>query len=120
LPTTAPFPTHHGDSAREAGDAGYRLATYAPLVGSRFCLDHPVAGQVPVELTAATELRGPECFSLAFRAPVTPRLEQRAYILAHPALGEVMLFLVPVGRSDAHQELEAIVNRIPEGAASGG
>ncbi len=38
-----------------------------------------------------------EPFSLIFHGPAAPRLTQRIYRLAHPALAELEIFLVPIG-----------------------
>jgi hypothetical protein len=36
-------------------------------------------------------------FALEFSGPSTPPLEQRIYRLGHPAIGELDIFLVPIG-----------------------
>jgi hypothetical protein len=38
-----------------------------------------------------------EPFSLIFLGPVHPALEQRIHALAHPTLGPLEIFLVPIG-----------------------
>ena len=89
----------------------YRLDTYAPLIGSTFCVGPN--GEVPVELVSATELpvHG-VCFSLIFRATADAPLDQRTYRVEHDLLGDFPLFLVPLGPcDDGRLELEAIVNR---------
>jgi hypothetical protein len=40
-------------------------------------------------------------FALEFSGPSEPVLEQRIYRLGHPALGELEIFLVPVGLDPA-------------------
>ncbi|MBI1765935.1 MAG: hypothetical protein HYR56_31405 [Acidobacteria bacterium] len=55
-------------------------------------------------------------FSLMFRGPADWPLRQRSYNVAHPKLGKLELFLVPVGKveKDAVARLyEAVFNRMP-------
>lgn len=60
----------------------------------------PLARQAPSERQ----------FSLMFRGPAQPVLEQATHALEHPALGALAIFLVPVGR-DAHGvQYQAIFN----------
>jgi hypothetical protein len=46
-------------------------------------------------------------FALTFRGPLAPIYAQRTYRLRHPAMGELELFLVPIGRSAAGADYEA-------------
>jgi hypothetical protein len=75
----------------------------APLVGTAFTA-HTSAGPVMLQLAEAVERprRGlPARFatplSLLLQGPAHVRLEQDNYRLAHPALGEHVWMLVPVG-----------------------
>jgi hypothetical protein len=52
-----------------------------------------------------------ESFSLIFRGPVAIPLRQRIHRLTHPALGEMELFLVPVGQDDGSRYYEVVFNR---------
>ena len=75
---------------------------------------------VALELTEAVPLRSrpqdpsgnlrSEPFSLLFRGPLTPLLPQRIHRLAHPELGTLEIFIVPVGPDGAGQRYEAIFN----------
>lgn len=47
-------------------------------------------------------------FSLVFRGPKEPMLEQCIYALENPKLGRTELFLVPVGPDDTGQLYEAV------------
>jgi hypothetical protein len=47
-------------------------------------------------------------FSLTFRGPKAPVLEQRIYRLDNAALGTLEIFLVPIGRDAAGLRYEAI------------
>jgi len=91
-----------------------RLATYVPLVGSTFRIHRQQARPLSVTLVSAMRLQGVgESFSLIFRGHGNAKLEQKIYTIEHPRLGEVPLFLVPVGRPVKGQDFQAIVNRIP-------
>ena len=51
------------------------------------------------ELPVQPNAPRPESFSLVFAGPGRPMLEQRTYRLAHPVIGELEIFLVPIGYS---------------------
>ena len=56
-----------------------------------------------------------ESFALIFRGPRELPLQQKIYTLRHPVMGEVEIFLVPVGRlraEDAGRDYEAVFNRL--------
>lgn len=73
--------------------------------------------QVPLTLIEVKRLRGPQRkedkrdqFSLLFQGPPSPLLPQHQYPLHHERLGEITVFLVPVGRVDQrHQDPAADV-----------
>ncbi len=55
------------------------------------------------------------CFSITFRGPLALPLRQNTYKLKHPVLGELQIFLVPVGQvapSSAWRDYEAVFNRM--------
>lgn len=74
-------------------------------------------GQVDLELIEATDL-GPAAvvaarrrnFSLIFRGPRETVLPQRIHCLKHDALGEIQIFLVPIGPDAAGMRYEAVFN----------
>jgi hypothetical protein len=82
-------------------------ADFAGRVGDRFGVTADDASLPPMELVEATEStepggRGPEGqtrmqFSLVFRGPTSPYLPQATYRLSHAELGQLDLFLVPIG-----------------------
>jgi len=82
-------------------------ADFAGRVGDAFDVTADDAPVLSIELVEATEStepggRGPEGqtrmqFSLLFRGPASPLLPQATYLLSHAELGELHLFLVPVG-----------------------
>ena len=51
-----------------------------------------------------------EPFSLMFRGPQNPFLQQKIYALKNPQLGPVEIFLVPVGRIASGFLYEAVFN----------
>jgi hypothetical protein len=52
-----------------------------------------------------------ESFSLIFRGPLAMPLRQRTYRLKHYALGQLEIFLVPVGQDAGARYYEAVFNR---------
>ena len=52
-----------------------------------------------------------ESYSLIFRGPSDEPLRQRAYKMKHHALGDLEIFLVPVGKDDGGRYYEAVFNR---------
>jgi hypothetical protein len=87
-------------------------AEFADAVGSRFA----VAGDPQVELEL-TELQpgfdrpGFEHFSLLFRGPAAVLLPQATRALANERLGEVDIFLVPIGADADGTYYEAVFDR---------
>jgi hypothetical protein len=91
------------------------LAQFAPLQGQHFELraeGRAAAALALVEAQALTAhpgaLRAP--FSLVFEGPAEPLLPQATYGLAHPVLGALDIFLVPVARGPAGIRYEAVFN----------
>jgi len=92
------------------------LASFEPLVGSRFTLrldQADGAAELPARLVEARAGRGGapggrQPFSLTFEAPPEPALPQRTYRLEHPQLDAIDIFLVPVARSTAGLHYEAV------------
>lgn len=54
---------------------------------------------------------GYEQYSLFFLAPVTPLLPQGTYRFRHAVLGELLLFMVPVGQDGTGTQYEVCVSR---------
>jgi hypothetical protein len=57
---------------------------------------------------------GQEQFSILFRGPLQPFLQQMTYELKHDALGDVSIFLVPVRKDAEFMYYEAVFNRFIE------
>ena len=51
-----------------------------------------------------------QAFSLIFSAPASPVLPQSIYRVEHALLGELDVFLVPVGLRDSRAEYQAVFN----------
>lgn len=55
-----------------------------------------------------------EQFSILFRGPLQPSLQQMTYQMKHEKLGDVVIFLVPVKMEGDHMFYEAVFNRFIE------
>jgi hypothetical protein len=75
-----------------------------------------VAGHDGVTLTLATLDQGAQpspganSFSLLFRGPAQPALEQMTYMLDIPGVASFPLFIVPVARDQDGMQYQAIFN----------
>ena len=93
-----------------------RTATFEPHVGTRFAATPSLAGSEPLDLELASCVESPHArpdhpaFSLFFLAPGDDYREQQIFTLSNDALGEVELFLVPVGPQDGRMQYEAVIN----------
>lgn len=80
--------------------ATLRIDDFAPHCDSAFAMQ-VAGGVVPLKLTkvspAGASGRAGGAFALLFTAPEGPWLPQAIYLLTHPSLGTMELFLVPVG-----------------------
>jgi hypothetical protein len=86
---------------------------FAATVGSPYAVDGGAAGTIELVLRtatagAATTGAPRDPFSLLFVGPTDPPLAQATYLLAHPAFGELPIFLVPVGRDADGVRYEAV------------
>lgn len=64
-----------------------------------------------VELRNRPAPAGYEQFALQFLGPVEPILPQGIYRFAHRALGELQLFMVPVGKNADGVQYEVCISR---------
>lgn len=91
------------------------LGDFAEHLHTRFL----VAGEGDQELvlTSATDLSNDrlEQFSLVFTGKASPWLPQRLYRLTHAGMGEIELFLVPIGPVAAGMQYQAAFSRFIEG-----
>jgi hypothetical protein len=99
------------------GDASLTRATFEPLVGTTFRARIAAGRSTAIRLVEVADLPLPraqaqpvpgEAFSLIFAGPSV--FGQGEYPLAHPALGTVSVFLVPVGMRLHGPRYQAIFN----------
>lgn len=101
----------------------YTLALFQPLVGSLFQL--LINGQPALDLTLFDvedltidgQLRDPairsQPFSLIFHGPLSPFASQGNHALMHAQLGNLEMFLVPIGpdrKTGRNMQYQAIYN----------
>lgn len=101
------------------------FARFTEVLGSRFQTGTSASAQVELELIAVTPGNTVqagansarfESFSLLFRGPSAPVLGQGTYPFVSERLGKFDLFIVPIGKTAAGVEYQAIFNRqIKEG-----
>lgn len=65
-------------------------------------------------LTTRPAPPGFEQFSMLFAGPPEPLLPQGTYLFVHKALGELPLFMVPIGRNAERVQYEVCVSRHTE------
>ena len=93
------------------------VADFSPHVGQMFLAEVTGVAPIDLELVRATELApasrpNPESrqpFSLLFLGPPSDHyLPQRTYRLEHAQMGDLDIFLVPLGPIDQRMQYEAI------------
>ena len=90
---------------------------FAAALHTRFQVILEGAAAIELELVEVSDLiasRRQEKFSLLFQGPLHVLLPQQIYRMAHAQLGEIELFIVPVGISEAGYSYEAVFNRLKE------
>ena len=92
--------------------APLKLEDFAGKVGETFLLRLDSGDKVDIELIEAIGVKGgvPErpSFSILFRIPEDVITHQRTYQVEHGEMGELMLFLVPVGPGETGMQWEAV------------
>ncbi len=94
---------------------------YAKHLHTKFRLRVESPVEVELELaevvgyqSGANEASGMARFSLFFESPPEVFLQQGTYTFDHEQLGEVMLFLVPVARTESDVRYESVFNYFKE------
>ena len=90
---------------------------FAEHLNSKFRIPLGPSGAVELELVeVVSTLSTPrqEQFSIFFRGPGDVYLPQMTYRMEHDALGQLELFIVPVGRGPGGFQYEAVFNRALE------
>ena len=89
---------------------------FAGCLHTRFrVMDAPQQAVLDLELAQVSELRGnrsAQTFSIVFHGPAGRFMPQRIYRLSHDRLGELELFLVPVGKEGESILYEAVFNQL--------
>lgn len=86
-------------------------------LNTRFNVSRGDADTVELELVDCKDLGSTpkqEQFSILFRGPLQPFLEQMAYEMKHEKLGDVFIFIVPVKKDSEFMYYEAVFNRFLE------
>ena len=87
---------------------------FAEHLNTKFRIPLRPSGAVELELVeVVSTLSTPrqEQFSIFFRGPADIYLPQMTYRMEHDALGQLDLFIVPVGRGPEGFQYEAVFNR---------
>ena len=90
---------------------------FAQEVGSCFVLKGADEQTVDLELADVSELKErphQSSFALVFLTPKSSAVEQGLHDLQHERLGEMQIFLVPIGMIDERMKLEAVFNFLRE------
>lgn len=88
--------------------------SFAEHLNSKFYIPLQPSGAVELELLeVVSTLSTPrqEQFSIYFRGPANIYLQQGTYHMKHDAVGELDLFIVPIGRDPEGFRYEAVFNR---------
>lgn len=88
--------------------------SFAEHLNTKFHIPLQPSGAVELELTeVVSTLSTPrqEQFSIIFLGPANIYLPQSTYSMRHDAMGELDLFIVPVGRDSKGFRYEAVFNR---------
>jgi uncharacterized protein DUF6916 len=97
---------------RNCMSAKLSIQDFAPYLHASF----RVAGMDGYELKLAevtdSSNKQLEQFSLIFKSPTSPWLQQQSYTLIHPQLSEIEIFLVPLGPDSDGMRYEAVFSRL--------
>lgn len=86
-------------------------------LNTRFDVSHGDADTVELELVDCKDLGSTpkqEQFSILFRGPLQPSLQQMTYEMKHEKLSDLLIFLVPVRQDSEFMYYEAVFNRFIE------
>ena len=91
----------------------FRFDDFDGCVGQLFTLDaegaaYPLTLIAADRLTSTATVGDREAFSVVFRGASSPVLEQRIYRISNDVLGEMDLFIVPIGPDDEGMRYEAV------------
>jgi hypothetical protein len=85
---------------------------FAAHLHTTFRVEDPAA--LELEMTEVTDRSNAqlEQFSVLFQGPASPWLQQGIYTLLHPQMGELSLFMVPLGPQDGQMVYQAVFSRL--------
>jgi len=97
------------------------VETFAPCLKGTFTVRVDASTRIDLELVEVTPLParpsrlgapppGRAPFSLVFLGPKAPLLPQRIYCFEHRTLGELDIFIVPIGPDEEGMLYEAVFN----------
>ena len=92
---------------------------FAGCVNDKFRVVGEYTAPVSLELIQVSEekiTQKQHIFSVLFRGPADRFIPQRTYKLKHHRLGEVEIFLVPVGQDKEGFQYQAVFNRLTQSA----
>lgn len=87
--------------------------TFRIRVDESTCLDLELIEVTPLPVRSPRRGSAPPArtpFSLVFRGPKDPLLSQRIYRFEHESLGDLDIFIVPIGPDDEGVLYEAVFN----------
>jgi hypothetical protein len=88
---------------------------FIPHLHTIFKIETPLALELELKEVSDRSNARIEQFSLLFAGPPSPLLPQGTYALQHARMGEVSLFLVPLGPRNGRMIYQAVFTRlIPE------
>lgn len=92
-------------------------ANFAKHLNTNFRIELESSQAVEIKLIAVTprvveahEQAGMERFSVTFAGPADLFLQQQIYRVTHPEMGELEIFLVPIGKEADGFRYEAVYN----------
>jgi hypothetical protein len=77
-----------------------------------FKIETPVVLELELNEVSDRSNERIEQFSLLFNAPESPMMPQGTYALAHAQMGEVLLFMVPLGPRNGDMVYQAVFTRV--------
>lgn len=90
-------------------------ADFAAHTGEPFLIRFDSGETLPLTLAAVRDLGEHvmndvtiESFALDFHGPLQPVLPQQTYPLQHATLGELLIFIVPIGPGEGVMQYEAV------------
>ncbi len=101
----------------------YSREMFADSLNTTFKVVDEPSDPIDLELTQVSERRATarqEVFSILFRGPADRMMPQQIHRLKHDRLGELDLFLVPIGKDRAGVYYEAVFNLLIPSPDEGG